>query len=60
MASAALQEAVFDPDELVFCPGHFRLGRRIYRCWKREGHGLVDLRDAIKGSCDVYFYQSLG
>jgi penicillin-binding protein 2 len=57
VAAAALQEAVFDPEELVFCPGHFRLGRRTYRCWKREGHGLVDLRDAIKGSCDVYFYQ---
>jgi penicillin-binding protein 2 len=57
VAAAALQERVIDPEERVFCPGHFRLGRRTYRCWRREGHGLVDLRDAIKGSCDVYFYQ---
>jgi penicillin-binding protein 2 len=57
VAAAALQEGVIDPDERVFCPGHFRLGRRTYRCWRREGHGLVDLREAIKNSCDVYFYQ---
>jgi penicillin-binding protein 2 len=57
VAAAALQERVVDPNEIVFCPGHFRLGRRTYRCWKRGGHGPVDLRAAIKGSCDVYFYQ---
>jgi len=56
VAAAALEEGVIDPDETVFCPGHFWLGR-TYRCWKRGGHGSVDLRDAIKGSCDVYFYQ---
>jgi penicillin-binding protein 2 len=57
VAAAALQEEVIDPDERLFCPGYFRLGRRTYRCWKREGHGSVDLREAIKNSCDVYFYQ---
>jgi penicillin-binding protein 2 len=57
VAAAALQEGIIDPDEKVFCPGHFRLGRRTYRCWKRAGHGPVDLRAAIKRSCDVYFYQ---
>jgi penicillin-binding protein 2 len=56
-AAAALQSGAVDPDERVFCPGHFRLGRRTYRCWKRGGHGAVDLREAIKASCDVYFYQ---
>jgi penicillin-binding protein 2 len=57
VAAAALEEGVIDPGERVFCPGHFRLGRRTYRCWKRGGHGSVDLRQAIKSSCDVYFYQ---
>jgi len=57
VAAAALQEGIVDPDETVFCPGHFKLGRRTYRCWKRSGHGPVDMRKAIKQSCDVYFYQ---
>jgi penicillin-binding protein 2 len=56
-AAAALQEGVADPNETIFCPGSFRLGRRTYNCWKRKGHGSVDLRKALKSSCDVYFYQ---
>jgi penicillin-binding protein 2 len=55
VAAAALQDG-FDPDEPVYCPGKYRLGRRTFHCWKREGHGWVGLRDAIKQSCDVYFY----
>jgi penicillin-binding protein 2 len=47
---------VIRPKDRIFCPGHFRLGRRTYRCWKRSGHGSVDLREALKRSCDVYFY----
>ena len=57
VAAAALQEGLVDPEQTVFCPGHFRLGRRTYRCWKRGGHGAVDLRAALVQSCDVYFYQ---
>ena len=57
VAAAALQEGLADPDVPIFCPGHFRLGRRTYRCWKREGHGRVDLHKALVESCDVYFYQ---
>ncbi len=56
VAAAGLAEGVITQDEQVFCPGHFRLGRRIYRCWKRGGHGDVAMAEAIKGSCDVYFY----
>jgi penicillin-binding protein 2 len=56
VAAAALEAGVYRPGERVYCPGHFRLGRRVYRCWKREGHGSVDLHDAIKMSCDVFFY----
>jgi penicillin-binding protein 2 len=57
VAAAGLQMGLVDPDHKVFCPGYFRQGRRIYRCWKRGGHGDIDLRDALKQSCDVYFYK---
>jgi penicillin-binding protein 2 len=57
VAAAGLAEGVLDPDEKVFCPGYYRLGRRVYRCWRRGGHGEVDLHDALKESCDVYFYK---
>ncbi len=57
LAAAGLQKGIVDPNRKVFCPGHFRLGRRVYRCWRRGGHGEVDLRDALKRSCDVYFYK---
>jgi penicillin-binding protein 2 len=57
VAAAGLQDGAIDPDKKIFCPGSFRLGRRTYRCWKRGGHGWVDLRRALVESCDVYFYQ---
>jgi len=55
-ALAGLQEGTITPETEVFCPGHFRLGRGRYRCWKRGGHGFVKLQDALEQSCDVYFY----
>lgn len=39
------------------CRGGFRLGNRVFRCWKKEGHGDLDLGTAVAKSCDVYFYQ---
>ncbi len=57
VAAAGLEEGVIDPEKQIFCPGHFRLGRRSYGCWKRGGHGAVDLHRALVESCDVYFYQ---
>ena len=39
------------------CRGGMRLGNRIFKCWKREGHGSLDLTGAVAASCDVYFYQ---
>ncbi|MBW2229264.1 MAG: penicillin-binding protein 2 [Deltaproteobacteria bacterium] len=56
VAVAGLAEGKIDPEETVFCPGWYRMGRRVYRCWKRGGHGEVDLDQALSGSCDVYFY----
>ena len=39
------------------CRGGLRLGNRVFRCWKKEGHGSLDLIGAVASSCDVYFYQ---
>jgi len=58
VAAAALEEGLIGPGQRVFCPGHWRLGRRTYRCWKRPGHGSVDLARALIESCDVFFYEA--
>ncbi len=56
VAAAGLEEKLADPRHKVFCPGYTTLHRRTYRCWKRGGHGWVDLHRALVESCDVYFY----
>ncbi len=56
-AIAGLAEKVVTPESVIYCPGHYRFGNRTYRCWKRGGHGAVDLKRALSESCDVYFYQ---
>ena len=56
-AIAGLEEGVINENTVVECPGFYRFGNRTYRCWKKWGHGRVDLRKAITESCDVYFYQ---
>ena len=56
-AIAGLAEHIINPETIIYCPGHYRLGNRTYRCWKRGGHGAVDLERALAESCDVYFYQ---
>ena len=56
-AYAALAEKIIKPESTIFCPGHFRLGKRNYRCWKKMGHGDMNLHDALVQSCDVYFYK---
>lgn len=58
VALAALQEGVFTPGELVNCTGSTRLGNRVAHCWRREGHGRVDMHSAVKQSCDIYFYEA--
>lgn len=56
-AMAGLQEGVITENDILFCPGYYRFGSRNYRCWRRGGHGSVDLVKALAESCDVYFYQ---
>jgi penicillin-binding protein 2 len=57
VAGAGLHYGMIDPKETVFCPGYVKLGRRIFRCWRRGGHGKVDMNRALVESCDVYFYK---
>lgn len=56
-ALAGLENGVINKDTIHYCPGYHAFGNRVYRCWKRGGHGAVDLKKAIGQSCDVYFYQ---
>lgn len=55
-ALAALQSRVTGPHEKIACPGFYKMGRHVWRCWRDAGHGMIDIRDAIKLSCDTYFY----
>lgn len=52
----AFLAAGIDPKERVVCTGGYRYGGRTFRCWKRGGHGAMDMHNAIKNSCDTYFY----
>lgn len=54
---AALKAGIANPGTTVTCNGSFSLGNRAFRCWKKHGHGRVDLKKALKESCDVWFYQ---
>ncbi len=55
-AMAAIEAGIIGPDETVYCPGHLEVGGRRFHCWKRGGHGWVDLENSLKQSCDVYYY----
>jgi penicillin-binding protein 2 len=57
MALAALEEGVIDDRTEVTCTGSFKFGRRPFHCWKKWGHGKVDVYKAIRESCDVFFYK---
>jgi penicillin-binding protein 2 len=56
-ALAGLEEGVIDDQTTMNCPGYYRFGNRVYRCWKKGGHGKVDIIKAVEESCDVFFYQ---
>ena len=57
VALAALEAGAVTPATTVHCPGSFTLGDRTFRCWRHWGHGDMTLVDALKESCDVYFYE---
>lgn len=56
-AISALEEKKIDLKEEISCSDSFSLGKRVFHCWKPEGHGCVSFLPALIHSCDVYFYQ---
>ena len=60
VALAALEFETIDPERAIQCKGHkhpYELYGVKYHCWKKHGHGYMRLRNAIKQSCDIYFYE---
>jgi penicillin-binding protein 2 len=55
-AMAGLEEGVIDENTVFECPGFLPYGNRVFRCWRRIGHGTVNVRRALAESCDVFFY----
>jgi len=58
VALGALGAGVLTPETTITCPGYLRLGNAVFHCWRHGGHGTLRLRDAIKQSCDVFFYET--
>ena len=56
VALAAMEAGLVGPGHSVWCGGHIELGSHRFHCWKRGGHGMMDMHDGLKQSCDVYFY----
>ncbi|MEK9661510.1 MAG: penicillin-binding protein 2 [Alphaproteobacteria bacterium] len=57
VALAALEAGVVDAGSSFFCSGSMTLGDGKFHCWKRHGHGHMNLEEAIAQSCDIYFYE---
>jgi len=57
VALAALKAGV-DPRTTEFCPGVMRLGNARFHCWKKGGHGNMDMSNGLKNSCDIFFYET--
>ena len=56
-AIAGLEEKLTNLDWTVECTGSYHYGDRVFRCWKEEGHGKVNISKGVKESCNIYFYQ---
>lgn len=52
----ALLKNGIDPKQQIFCPGYYELGDRKFSCWFHDGHGNVDFKHAMAGSCNVYYF----
>ena len=57
VALSALENDVISPNFKVNCKGKMEMYGQTYHCWKKKGHGVVNLKGAIKQSCDTYFYE---
>ena len=57
VALAALEDDLIDPKDTVNCKGVLEIHSNRFHCWKRAGHGNVDLNRSIRESCDVFYYE---
>jgi len=57
VALSALENNIIDKDFKVNCIGKIEMYGQTYHCWKKKGHGVVNLKEAMKQSCDTYFYE---
>ncbi|WP_439137107.1 penicillin-binding protein 2 [Planktotalea sp.] len=55
-ALAALEAGLITAEDTVHCPGHLEVSGRKFHCWKRAGHGHMNLELSLRESCDVYYY----
>ncbi len=56
-AIVGLEEGIINENTAFNCAGHYRFGDRDFRCWKKDGHGSINVIEALAVSCDVFFYQ---
>jgi len=54
---AALEAGVIGPEETVYCPGFMEVAGTRFHCWRRGGHGNINLHQSLRQSCDVYYYE---
>ena len=58
VALSVLENDVISTKFKVYCTGKTEFYEQTYHCWKKKGHRYVNLREAIKQSCDTYFYEA--
>ena len=58
VALSALENDIMSTKKTVYCKGNMELYGQTYHCWKEKGHGYMNMRSAIKQSCDIYFYET--
>ncbi|MCH2163692.1 MAG: penicillin-binding protein 2 [Marinovum sp.] len=56
-ALAALDAGIIGPEDTIYCSGHLEVSDRKFHCWKRSGHGYMNLEKSLRESCDVYYYE---
>ena len=56
LASIVLDKKIISKDWKINCNGKYEFYDKVFHCWKEDGHGIVNLNNAIKGSCNIYFY----
>ncbi len=58
VALAALEEGIIDTSTTSYCSGKMKLGNHLFHCWRHSGHGKQNVIEAIKNSCDIFFYET--